>query len=77
MLICAKTLYNSIDQCLLTVRNIDLLLKVKRKLSGSSYPRIRSFGLSYLILQFRERIDTQKIAENLAIMLDRVAVGAL
>ena len=29
--VCAKTLYNYIDQCLLRVRNIDLLLKVKRK----------------------------------------------
>lgn len=29
--VCAKTLYNYIDQCLLKVRNIDLLLKVKRK----------------------------------------------
>lgn len=31
--VCAKTLYNYIDQCLLKVRNIDLLLKVKRKQS--------------------------------------------
>lgn len=30
-IVCAKTLYNYIDQCLLKVRNIDLLLKVKRK----------------------------------------------
>lgn len=29
--VCAKTLYNYIDQQLLRVRNIDLLLKVKRK----------------------------------------------
>lgn len=29
--VCAKTLYNDIDQRLLKVRNIDLLLKVKRK----------------------------------------------
>lgn len=29
--VCAKTLYNYIDQSLLKVRNIDLLLKVKRK----------------------------------------------
>lgn len=29
--VCAKTLYNYIDQCLLRVRNIDLLLKVKRR----------------------------------------------
>ena len=30
-IVCAKTLYNYIDQCLLRVRNIDLLLKVKLK----------------------------------------------
>lgn len=30
-IVCAKTLYNYIDQGLLKVRNIDLLLKVKRK----------------------------------------------
>jgi len=30
-MVCPKTLYNYIDQCLLKVRNIDLLLKVKRK----------------------------------------------
>ncbi len=30
-MVCTKTLYNYIDQCLLKVRNIDLLLKVKRK----------------------------------------------
>lgn len=29
--VCTKTLYNYIDQCLLSVRNIDLLLKVKRQ----------------------------------------------
>jgi len=29
--VCAKTLYNYIDHCLMRVRNIDLLLKVKRK----------------------------------------------
>lgn len=31
VMVCAKTLYNYIDQQLLKVRNIDLLLKVKRK----------------------------------------------
>ena len=36
-LVCAKTLYNSIDQRLLMVRNIDLLLKVKHRLSGSGH----------------------------------------
>ncbi len=30
-IVCTKTLYNYIDQCLLKVRNIDLPLKVKRK----------------------------------------------
>lgn len=30
-LVCTKTLYNYIDQCLLKVRNLDLLLKVRRK----------------------------------------------
>ncbi len=30
-MVCVKTLYNYIDQCLLKVRNIDLLLKVKRR----------------------------------------------
>jgi transposase, IS30 family len=30
-LVCAKTLYNYIDRCLLKVRNIDLCLKVQRK----------------------------------------------
>lgn len=31
VMVCAKTLYNYIDQRLLKVRNVDLLLKVKRK----------------------------------------------
>jgi len=30
-LVCTKTLYNYIDQCLLKTRNFDLLLKVRRK----------------------------------------------
>ena len=30
-MVCTKTLYNYIDQCILTVRNIDLPLRVKRK----------------------------------------------
>ncbi len=30
-LVCTKTLYNYIDQCLLKTRNLDLLLKVRRK----------------------------------------------
>ena len=46
-LVCAKTLYNSIDQCLLKVRNIDLLLKMKRKLSGSGHHQHkRLYGMS-------------------------------
>jgi IS30 family transposase len=30
-IVCAKTLYNYIDKCLMTTRNIDLALKVRRK----------------------------------------------
>ena len=46
-LVCAKTLYNSIDQCLLKVRNIDLLLKVKRKPSGSGHHQHKQlYGMS-------------------------------
>lgn len=37
--VCAKTLYNYIGQCLLRVRNIDLLLKVKRKTSKKGHPQ--------------------------------------
>jgi IS30 family transposase len=34
-MVCTKTLYSYIDQCLLKVRNIDLLLKTRRKLKKS------------------------------------------
>lgn len=45
--VCAKTLYNYIDQCLLKVRNIDLLLKVKRKAAKRGCPKHRRmYGLS-------------------------------
>ena len=46
-MVCAKTLYNYIDQRLLKVRNIDLLLKVKRRQSThqAKQPR-RLFGMS-------------------------------
>ena len=38
-IVCTKTLYNYIDRCLLKVRNIDLLLKVKRKASTAQKVR--------------------------------------
>ena len=38
-IVCTKTLYNYIDQCLLKVRNIDLLLKVKRKANAAQKDR--------------------------------------
>ena len=45
--VCAKTLYNYIDQCLLKVRNIDLLLKVKRRVSKKEHPQHKHlYGLS-------------------------------
>lgn len=45
--VCAKTLYNYIDQCLLKVRNIDLLLKVKRRPAKKGHPQHRRlYGLS-------------------------------
>lgn len=45
--VCAKTLYNYIDQCLLKVRNIDLLLKVKRKQRTKAHPaHKRLYGMS-------------------------------
>lgn len=34
-MVCTKTLYNYIDQCLLKVRNIDLVMKTRRKLKKS------------------------------------------
>lgn len=46
-IVCAKTLYNYIDQCLLKVRNIDLLLKVKRrKNTHQARQHKHLFGLS-------------------------------
>lgn len=46
-MVCAKTLYNYIDQQLLKVRNIDLLLKVKRKTSVKHGRKHRHlFGMS-------------------------------
>lgn len=46
-MVCAKTLYNYIDQCHLKVRNIDLLLKVKRKQNTQQVRRHkRLFGMS-------------------------------
>ena len=46
-LICTKTLYNYIDKRLLKVRNIDLLLKVKRKVNKTqSKQNNRIFGTS-------------------------------
>ena len=45
--VCAKTLYNYIDQCLLKVRNIDLLLKVKRRPAKKGHcPHKHLVGLS-------------------------------
>ena len=46
--VCTKTLYNYIDQCLLTVRNIDLPLKVKRnaRTVQKSRQNKRIFGTS-------------------------------
>lgn len=45
--VCAKTLYNYIDQCLLKVRGIDLLLKVKRKQHTKARPANRRlYGMS-------------------------------
>lgn len=45
--VCAKTLYNYIDQHLLKVRNIDLLLKVKRRQHTKGHPaHKRLYGLS-------------------------------
>lgn len=45
--VCAKTLYNYIDQCLLKVRNIDLLLKVKRRQHTKAHPaHKRLYGMS-------------------------------
>ena len=47
VVVCAKTLYNYIDQCLLKVRNIDTLLKVKRKPFGGGHPQhIQLYGMS-------------------------------
>ena len=47
VMVCAKTLYNYIDQCLLRTRNIDLLLKVKRKPHQGGHPEHkRLYGLS-------------------------------
>ena len=47
-IVCTKTLYNYIDQCLLKVRNIDLPLKVKRKVrtERKSRQNKRIFGAS-------------------------------
>lgn len=45
--VCAKTLYNYIDQCLLKVRNIDLLLKVKRRQrTKNHFIHKRLYGMS-------------------------------
>lgn len=45
--VCAKTLYNYIDQCLLKVRNIDLLLKVKRRQHAKNHSvNKRLYGMS-------------------------------
>lgn len=45
--VCAKTLYNYIDQCLLKVRNIDLLLKVKRRQRTKNHSiHKRLYGMS-------------------------------
>ena len=45
--VCTKTLYNYIDQCLLNVRNIDLPLRVKRKVSRQkSKTNRRFYGMS-------------------------------
>ena len=46
-MVCVKTLYNYIDQCLLKVRNIDLLLKVKRRQSAHQARQHKHlFGMS-------------------------------
>ena len=47
-IVCTKTLYNYIDQCLLTVRNIDLPQKVKRKtrIARKDRQNKRIFGTS-------------------------------
>jgi len=42
--VCAKTLYNYIDQCLLVTRNIDLALKVRRK------PKIKKVRKNKIVL---------------------------
>ena len=45
--VCAKTLYNYIDNGLLAVKNIDLLLKVKRKPNGSrAHQHKHLYGMS-------------------------------
>lgn len=45
--VCTKTLYNYIDKCMLKVRNIDLLLKVKRKIhTDKCKQNKRLFGMS-------------------------------
>lgn len=45
--VCARTLYNYIDQRLLKVRNIDLLLKVKRRTNGHrNRQHKRTYGMS-------------------------------
>ena len=47
VMVCAKTLYNYIDQCLIGTRNIDLPLKVKRKAKKKGHPEHkRLYGMS-------------------------------
>lgn len=58
-MVCTKTLYNYIDQCLLKIRNIDLPLRVKRQTKRQrSRKNRRLLGLS--IEQRPEKIQTRE-----------------
>lgn len=58
-MVCTKTLYNYIDQCLLKIRNIDLPLRVKRQTKRQRNRKNRRLlGLS--IEQRPEKIETRE-----------------
>lgn len=60
--VCTKTLYHYIDRCLLKVRNIDLVLKVRRRIKQ---PRLRK----------HKRLLGQSIEERPEAILDREEFG--
>ena len=58
-IVCTKTLYNYIDQCLLKVRNIDLLLKVKRRAHTDQKGRQSKRALGTSIEERPEEINSR------------------